>query len=62
MTPLEKALKANKSICCSNCNNRTIVKGVNYCNISGKILLDRFLDSDMSKCCKNKFKEELIHE
>ena len=62
MTPLDKALKASKSICCSNCKNRTVVNGVNYCSISGKLLMDRFLDSDRSNCCKDKFKEAVKSE
>ena len=44
MTPLEKALQQNMQ-----CNDTTEIKGVLYCNKSGKIIHPLFVKSEKGK-------------
>lgn len=54
-TPLEKALSRKKAATCCNCKKRLKINGINFCEVSGKIILEMHLDSNRSVQCKDVF-------
>lgn len=52
LTPLEIAWENQSKICCDNCKNRVEIKGVNYCEVSGKAILAMHLNVNRNKQCK----------
>lgn len=57
-TPLEKALNRKKAAMCLTCKKRVIVNEVNYCEASGKIILEMHLDSNRAEQCKDEYESE----
>ena len=45
MTPLEQALQQQKKGC-DTCAKRIVLRGVSYCEVSGKVLLPSLLDCE----------------
>lgn len=57
-TPLQIARNKKKGAKCISCKSRTIINGVNYCEVSGKFILSMHLESDRSTQCKETFESE----
>lgn len=62
MIPLEKARlnkeTLDKKVCCSVCKNRTVFNKSNFCEVSGKMILDMHLDVTREEQCKERFRRE----
>lgn len=55
INPLEKARLNQLKICCNNCKNKVVVNYANYCEESGKLIMNMHLDTRRDEQCKERF-------
>jgi len=55
-TPLQIAREGAAKASCQNCHNHVYLKGINYCELSGKIILLMHMDARRDVQCKDVFK------
>lgn len=55
-TPLQIARESHSNATCLKCHNHILLKGINYCELDGKIILEMHLDARRGEQCKDGFK------